>query len=50
MEIDPQLLAWYARLAGEFWTIARLHATGRRERYLAIGTLLREPDPVGVRA
>ena len=48
MAIDPQLLAWYARLAGEFGTIARPDEKGRRERYLAISTLLREPDPVGV--
>ena len=48
MSIDPRLLAWHARLAGEFGTIARPDAKGRRERYLAISTRLREPDPVGV--
>jgi acetyl esterase len=47
--IDAQLSSWYARLAQEFGPLLATTPQARRERYLAINSLLRSPDPMGVK-
>ena len=48
MSLDPQLAAWYERLAREFGPLPDLTPVTRRSRYAEINRLLQGPHPADV--